>query len=308
MQPFLRAFAAVGAAALLAAVVQAQDAQAQKKTGPPAYKSVWKIDLPAGTSRIAVADVTEDKKPRLLVLGADNALSIQDLSGAAPKEETKVELGAKGPSFVAGRFAKGKPALIVVPGAIFYREGEKYAKREAADLNDITGWARFVDGTTNVFFFEGNGAPTTWAVDLSAKNPLTGGSEMVSPEQGGGVYAEVIGRLSSEIVRGFGVPEEAAATGIIGLADPRGESKIYAMLPWQGADGSFITFVDVASLGHAGGGGDFKPLWKSPKLGGKVLDVTFGADPKGSKQTGLFVLMSVGDDDKRRVVEFFALD
>jgi hypothetical protein len=51
-----------------------------------------------------------------------------------------------------------------------------------------------------------------------------------------------------------------------------------------------------------------KPLWKSPKLGGKVLDMALGADPKGGTQTGLLVLTQAGEDGKGRSMEFFALE
>src|SRR6266513_3163510 len=42
---------------------------AEKKAGPPSYKSAWTADAPAGTTRVAVADVTGDKTPRVLALG-----------------------------------------------------------------------------------------------------------------------------------------------------------------------------------------------------------------------------------------------
>src|SRR5579871_5335857 len=48
--------------------VMGPDAEKAKRTGPPAFKAAWKLDAPAMTTRIAVADVTEDKVPRLLLL------------------------------------------------------------------------------------------------------------------------------------------------------------------------------------------------------------------------------------------------
>ena len=51
-----------------------------------------------------------------------------------------------------------------------------------------------------------------------------------------------------------------------------------------------------------------KPIWKSPNLAGKVLDIALGPDPRGSSQTGVLVLQAAGDDGKGRVVEFFALE
>ena len=54
-------------------------------------------------------------------------------------------------------------------------------------------------------------------------------------------------------------------------------------------------------------GGVAGGVWKSQKLS-KILDVAVGADPKGTKKTGFFVLQATGADGKGRTVEFFALD
>jgi hypothetical protein len=50
-----------------------------------------------------------------------------------------------------------------------------------------------------------------------------------------------------------------------------------------------------------------KPLWKSDKLAGKVLDLALGPDPKGGTRTGLLVLTQAGTDGQGRSVEFFEL-
>src|SRR5262245_58110815 len=66
-----RLAAAVGAGAFLLAVSAVRPARAaaeDTKSAPPTFKLSWQMDLPAGTQRVAVADVTEDKLPRLLVL------------------------------------------------------------------------------------------------------------------------------------------------------------------------------------------------------------------------------------------------
>jgi hypothetical protein len=51
-----------------------------------------------------------------------------------------------------------------------------------------------------------------------------------------------------------------------------------------------------------------KPLWKSGKLAGKVLDLALGPDPKGGTQPGLLVLTQAGADGQGRSLEFFALE
>jgi len=280
--------------------------QDQKKTGPPAFKSTWKMNMPAAARRIAVGDVAGDKKPRLLMLGEGGALTIYRIKASALEKEEEVDLGKDAAQFVVGRFAKDKPALIVAPGVIFYRDGEKYARKEVADLSQITGSVKFTDGTENLFYFGGGGEPDVWAVDLAADKPLTPGRQMVEPTQGGGTYGEMIGRVPPDVLAQFGLPEEATKSGIFGLYDPRSDNNLYALLPWLGADGSYVVLVEVGQIGN--NPGELKPTWKSPKLQGKVLDVVLSVDPLEGKQPGIYVLQSIGQEDRDRIVEFFALD
>jgi hypothetical protein len=94
---------------------------------------------------------------------------------------------------------------------------------------------------------------------------------------------------------------------LVRLFVPRSDKKLYGVFSWQAAEGSSIAVV---------GGGDLfpdvnaamKPLWKSDKLAGKVLDLALGPDPKGGAQTGLLVLTQAGADGLGRSLEFFALE
>src|SRR5947209_4437055 len=95
----------------------------------PEFRSTWRAMLPADSRRIAVADLSGDGKPRLLALGKESNLTVISLTGAAPAKEMSVDLGPNATSFVAGRFSKGKPALIVVPGAVFLKEGDKLTRK-----------------------------------------------------------------------------------------------------------------------------------------------------------------------------------
>jgi hypothetical protein len=288
------------------AKVMGTAAEAPKKAGPPAFKSAWKVDVSATAKRIGVGDVIGDKVPRLLVLDDKNKLTVLNVAGATSKEEASAELGDQGPKFVVGAFAKGKPDIVAVPGAIYYRDGDTVKKKTVSDLADITGFVKFTDGTENFFFFGGAGQPDTYGVDLTAEKPLTAGREMVQPSEGGGVYANLVAHLPGEMLAGLGVPEQGQKAGIIGLFDPRNEGKLYAWIPWAEKDEHTLQVVGMEALG--GGGGEFKALWTSPKLAGKVLDVTVGSDPKNPKQIGMFVLMATGEGGKGRTVEFFALD
>jgi len=277
--------------------------EVKKKTGDPAFKSAWKVEVPATAKRMSIADVTGDKSPRLLVLDDHNKLTIHNVSTPMPKEEASIELGDGGAKFVAGGFAKGKPGVIVVPGAVYYKDGDTYKKKALAELSDITGTVKFVDGADNFFFF-GGGQPDVYAIDLTGDKALIAGKEMVAPESGGGVYASLIAHLPGEILEALHIPAEGQKAGIIGMFDPRSEGKLYAWIPWLDKEESTLKVTGMDGLG----GGEFKPVWSSPKLAGKVLDVSFGTDPRNPKQTGIFILMATGDGGKGRTVEFFALD
>jgi hypothetical protein len=289
------------------AKVMGAQAETPKKSGPPAFKSAWKVEVPAATKRIGVGDVVGDKTTRLLALDDHNKLTVLNVAGGAPKEEASADLGDQGEKFVVGTFAKGKPAIVAVPGAIFYRDGDSVKKKAVADLTDITGTVRFVDGTENIFFFGGGGQPDVYAVDVDAEKPLLAGREMVDPASGGGVYSSIVAHLPGEILGALGVPEQGQKAGLIGLFDPRGEGKLYAWVPWNDKEVNTLQVTGMDALGHEGNG-DFKPIWTSPKLAGRVLDASYGVSPRNPKQSGLFVLMATGEGGKGRTVEFFVLD
>jgi len=299
----LRVLALSALAALSGAVGRAQEAK--KETGPT-FKSAWTVELAADTSRLACADVTGDKKGRLLALEG-STLKIFNVTGEKPVKEAEADLGKGAASFVAGQFAKGKPAMIAVPGAIIYRDGEKYTKKDAADITDVTGTASFIEGEEVVFSFAGQGQPQSWGIDLTAPNPVTSGHEMPDPASGAGVYHVLNARLPGEIQQAIGLPEEARKLPAFGFFDPTKSSKLTGWMTWIGTDSSHIALFDMSDL-HVDQGTPIKVAWKSPKLGGKILDAQVTMDPKGGKKIGFLVLESTGADGKGRQAEFLAIE
>lgn len=275
-----------------------------KKTGPPAFKPDWRIDLPKEAKRIAVADVTGDKKPRLLMLGDNGVLTVYRMAPTAIEKDGSITLPTTPEQFVVGRFMKDRPAIIAAPGVIYYRDNNDWAKKEVPDLKAITGAARFADNTEYLYHYEG-GEPTVYGVDVTAANPLTAGRAMVMPDEGAGVYSNVILHAAPEALAAMGLPEAATKAGVMGLFDPRGDGKLYAWTIWQGDDGPTINVYDVKALS---GGLTAQPIWKSPKITGKVLDVAVGMDPKEGKTPGLYVLQTLGLEDRDRMVQFYVLD
>lgn len=309
------AVAAASAWALLAVVGAAGPAWAaveEPKSKTLAFKPVWKMDLPAGTRRVAVADTAatgasgEEKAVRLLVLNAEGVLAIRKLSNAGAKEEASVSLGPGAAHFVVGHFARGGPAQIVVPSAVFYREGETYRKKALPDLTEVTGSVRFADGTENIFVMSRESPPLGYELDLAAEKPLKAGRDVPTPGAEDGAYREISPHLTPEIFENEPFPEPVKRGGLVRLFAPRADKRLYGILSWQAADGSYVAAVGGGDL-FPEPAADMKPLWKSEKLSGKVLDIALGPDPKGGTESGFLVLTQVGDDGKGRQIEFFTL-
>jgi len=275
-----------------------------KKTGPPAFQSAWKMILPAGTRRATIGAVAPDGKPRLITVGAGGTATIQNLATGTPVAEGTVDLGPDAARFVVLKPSKTQPAILVAPQVIAYREGDAYVKKAAPQIQGVTGEVRFVDGAEVVFYYDGYQAQS-WSIDPKAAEPVTSGRQLVMPDQGQGVYAEAIGRLPAELISMLGWPEDVQKAGVAGMFDPREVGKLYVWTPWPVKNDAYISVLEASAILTTP---DAKPVWRSPKLAGKVLDVSTGKDPKGGKVTGMLVLTATGEDGKGRQIEFFALD
>ena len=272
---------------------------------PIAFKSSWKLDAPEGARRVALGDVMGDKKIRVLVLDTTDEVAVMSIADNKLVKDAGVKLGPKAGSFFVGNFEKGKPAVIAVPGAIHYRSGDSFSSKPAPELSALTGTVRFEDGEECMFVFDSMNEPPVFGVDTSKANPLTVGRGMVLPDQGAGIYASVVARLSPDMVAMLGFPEQVQKAGVFGLWDPRGDGSLFAWAPWTDANGTKLVFLDP---GIVMGGGTLKPTWESEKLPGKVLDAAVGKDPKDDKTPGILLLMATGEGGKGRTLEFLALD
>lgn len=272
---------------------------------PLALKAAWKVEATAGARRIAIGDVMGDKKPRALVLDATDEVAVVSIAEDKLVKDAGIKLGPKAGGLFVGNLEKGKPAVILVPGAVHYRSGDTFATKAAPEMSSITGTVKFEDGEECVFIFADMNEPAVFGVDTTKSNPLTVGRGMVLPDQGAGIYASVVARMSPDAIASLGWPSEVQQAGVFGLWDPRGDGTLHAWAPWSGADGAKILFVDPAAIM---GGGALKPTYETAKLAGKVLDVAVGKDPKGGKLTGMLLLMATGEGGKGRTLEFWAVD
>lgn len=272
---------------------------------PAQFKLLWKAEVPADARRVALGDVLEEKKHSVLVLGGGEELSVFGFEGDELKKTESVALGSRAAQFFVARLQKGKPAMIAVPGAIFYRSGGSFAQVKAPGLTLINGAVRFVDGEECVFFFDGMSEPSVFSADVTAENPLRIGPAMVLPEQGAGVYSWVVARFPSEAIAALGWIPEVTKSPALGLWDPRGDENLVAWAVWTDKDGSRLVVVEPGAVMS---GGDIKPRWSSDKFDGKVLDVTLGTNPKDNKTPGFLVLVASGEEGKQRRIEFWGLD
>jgi hypothetical protein len=232
------------------------------------------------------------------VADAENRLTIYHLSETAVEKEATIEPGAGADQFVVGRFIKDKPESIAVPGALYVREGTQYTRTAVPNLKAITGMARYADGKECVFQWDFSAPPQTWTLDLASPDVLRPGPDLLPPEQSAGISRLVVIRATPESLQKIDVSGEFGKAGVVGSFDPRGDRGYYLWAPQVTADGSY--FVVSSTEGQR--------VWRSRKFEGRILDVAHGADPKGSKQTGVFLLLATGPEGKGRTVQFLALE
>jgi hypothetical protein len=303
MNALFRTAAAVGALTLLVTAGHAAE------DALPTLKSTWKIDLPGDTKRVAVADVTGDKTLRLLTLDGAGVLTVRKMADAAPVKEDTITLGDNADQFAVGQFAKDKPAVVVVPGAVFYRDGDKYAKKSAADIKKIMGTVRYADGVENFLVFEqaNHGEPQGYSIDLSADNPVKAGNNLPQPDQKPEIYRDISPVLPPEMLQESPFPDALKKGNILRLFFFDKTKKMYALVAWQ-ATTAHLALLNGSDLFHGPDGGELKPAWKSPALSGKILEIAFGTSLKDPKQGGVYVLEQSGDDGKGRQLEFFSIE
>ncbi len=303
----LTLLATAGLSVVLPASAQEKAVVEAKKAGEPAFKSSWKVDIPADTKRAAVADVIGDGKPRLLRLGADGTLTVHKLADGKPEKETSLALGKDAAKFVVGHFAKDKPPIIVAPGGTFYWDKDKFSQKPAPDAQGIYASVRMTDGSEVFIAFEKDAPPEVYTVDLSMAKVFQSGAELPQMMAEGGSIREIAPEFPRDFFEMQPFPEEIKKGGIARVFDPRMTGKLYGLFAWQATDGYYAALLGGDSL-FPQPQADAKPIWKSPKLAGKVLDIALGRDMKDAKQTGFYVLQQSGAEGKERVLEFFALN
>lgn len=271
---------------------------------PPAYISSWRVEAPTDARRAALVDADGKHSMRVATLGAGTTLTLHKIAEGKAASDGTIDLGPKASQFVAGSFAgSNAPGSIIVPGAVFVKKGDTYAKIPSPSVEAITGTVRFTDGAECAFFFDGAGQPAVWTVKPDATDGIGYGPSMVMPDQGAGTYSWLTAKLPAEALSALGWPADIAKAGIFGLVDARADNTLNAWAVIGEGLEAKIVVTDMAAIAT----GSVKPVWTSPKLAGSVLDVSYGLDPKDGKTWG-FLVLTAGKDNAGRTLEFFALD
>jgi hypothetical protein len=273
---------------------------------PLTFKRVWRVDAPASATRIAVADVLGDKKPRVLTVGDGDQLAIHSIEENALKQAATVAVKpvtrSEARKMVALRPKKNQPAVIALPGAVLVKEGDTLVSKAASSINDITGRVILSNGEEAVFLLDG--LPVSWSVDDLATGRVINGPDIANPLENPRAYRLMQGRIAPDLLQSFGIPEAAAKRGTFLLWDIVGKGKLFAVFAWVAADGDRLSVFDPDALAF---GATPKPEWQSEKLDGQVLDLVLGEDPADPEKHGIYVLLATGEDKKAKVIEFYKL-
>ena len=258
------------------------------------FVSVWRMEVPAATTHIAVADVNPDKKPRLITLSKDNKIVVHDLTGEKPKEEATLDAIINPRFLFAGHFSKNKEAVITTAKEVFYYEGGKFLSKKIMDLDNVYGKVHFSDGTESLCDLPEVGAPHRYTLEITAKEPLLTGDELPDPDRGTESYRSIVIYMKDALTEQLKLPKEALALPMLGFWYSKIESSLFTFLPYKDKEGAHLGFIDFQSL--RSDPTNFR--WMSPKFNGKLLHFTVGTDPKEGKKTGIFVLLEEEVTDK----------
>lgn len=276
-------------------------AVSQEKTikKSPFFKEAWKLAIPEGVKRIGIGDVMGDKKQRLILAETEKRLVIYQVTDTALQKEKTLESVMGAYSFEVGRFVQGMLDAIAVPGTFYYRENSQFVRAEAKDLKAVTGLIRYANGQEGVLQWETvTSEPRTFRFDPAMPNTLKPGPALLPPPQLAGIAHLVVLRGSAEFMEQIDAGGDFGKAGVVGSFDPYEDGRYYLWATKVTEGGS--SFV-ISSL-------EGKPIWESPKLAGRVLDLAFGTDPKGNKQKGILFLLATGTEGKARLVQFFSLE
>ncbi|HZT41434.1 MAG TPA: hypothetical protein VFA07_04565 [Chthonomonadaceae bacterium] len=294
------------------------------KPSPALFHFVWGEVFSDPVRRIAVADVTGDKTPRLVMLSevAGNkeasTLTVRKWDGKTFATEFTADVKAPADKLEVGRFAgENKPAVIVTGDALFVWNGTTFARKPSARPLPLFGSTRLKNGEERLLL----AASPTEDVMAYRVNPDAGGTDwlvdgMTAPNSSEVRWGTM--NATPDFFEKMGLQPPLSAGGLIGLWDARQNGT--QLLYYPKVDADFDIQPDpkdpskpkIQYKGHAASYLIFRDpttssgpeVWSTPRLNGFVYDVA-RQDPKDGKP-GLLILGSEAPDGKSRVLYFFA--
>ena len=294
------------------------------KPTPALFHFMWGEVFPDAVRRLAVADVTGDKTPRLVMLSEvpgnkeAGTLTVRKWDGKTFVTEFTADVKAPADKLEVGRFAgANRPAVIVTGDALFVWNGTTFARKPAAHSLPLFGSTRLKSGEERLLL-----APSpTEDVIAYRVNPDANGTDWLVDGIAAPHSTEVRwGTMNAppDFFEKMGLQPPLSAGGLIGLWDARQNGSLLLYYPkvdadfdvqpdpknpnkpkvqYKGRAASYLIFRDPNTAAGP-------EVWSTPRLNGFVYDVA-REDPKDGKP-GLLILGSEAPDGKSRVIYFFA--
>ncbi len=281
--------------------------------------------LPDSARRMAVADVTGDRTPRLITLNSkpdtsdSSILTVKKWDGKAFVTEFRADALGAPDKMAVGRFTPDGKMVIVTARAVWFWNGKTYASKAAPQTMNLVGTLRLpTDSTDNVLATDAGGELWEYSVNVGSGSEVLSNGRRLSQLTGGGV-ARLEMRGSPEFFSKMQMPPALTQGGIFGLvAGGKGVPQVlYHVDPDQVTDA-----INVASSARAQAAPKILG-WKvsvdnlrqpslsnssfTPRLSGEIYDVAT-ENPRPNGIPGLLILTSGTPDGKGRSLYFFALD
>ncbi len=284
------------------------------KNSPPVFDIEWMQDLPAATTRIAVANVKADKVANLITLNSvpgehDKAqLNILHWTGTLFASDFSMPVNGLPSQMEVLSLGNGKaPAILTQDGMRIWQNGAFKYYPAPQPLN-IVGKITTLSGTQRLVVAQPSSPVMAYKIDPS--HPQNWLVDPIAPPVSSLVHRADLHANTSELET-IGLPSVLALGGITDLWDVRNFGKLFLYYISQsqivGNDGkplghpqSSVVFLDPASTKQ-------NSLYQTPSMPGTILDVSHH-DPRSPEKRGLLILTDIAPDGKGTGLYFYLLD
>jgi hypothetical protein len=294
----------------------------------PSFKYLWKAEFTDMPRRIAVADVTGDGEPRLILLHEKSStsatLTVRKWDGKEFVTEFTGETQGPANTMQVGRFSgPNRPAVIVTTDALWSWNGKTFFRTPAPQPLSLFGSVRLKTGQELLLLADSPQNLRAHRVILTgAAKWLDEGREPPDPGQNQiqweGMHA------TPDFFNKIGMPPLLGEGGLLGMwsipkgarekdtfalyhtkfdqdldvkPDPKNPNKPQITLK---SEYYSIALLNMMSQTTA-------PFWTTPRLETRPLDVAV-ENPRGDKKPGLLVLTAEPKGSKTRTLYFFGLE